>query len=78
MGARRIRREQRQADMVESRKRNSVLKVKERERRDKRMTELVKNSQPPYTPAVQSWLSQKLDKPSTRITQEDVAKVIQG
>ena len=72
MGARRIRREQRQADMAESRLLNGERKVAERSRRDLRMKELVKKGKPPYTPAIQSWLSAKLDKPSRLITQAEV------
>ena len=75
MGARRIRREQIRIDPKESRRRNGILKVKERERRDLRMLELVKKGQLPYIPSVMSWLSEKLDKPGRLITQEDVAKV---
>ena len=76
MGARRIRREQRRFDMAESRQRNGVRKIKERARRDERMTELVKAGKPPYTPPVMSWLSAKLDKPSRLITQEDVSRLL--
>ncbi len=77
MGARRIRREQRQFDMALSRRTNGLVKQKERIRRRKRMLDLIKVSgQLPYTPAVMSWLSAELDKPSTRITQADVAKVV--
>lgn len=72
MGTRRIRRDQRQFDQKESRRINGVLKVKERERRDARMLGLVKKGKLPYIPAVMSWLSVQLDKPSTRITQQDV------
>ena len=32
----------------------------------------------PYIPAVMSWLSTKLDKPASRITQADVDQVVQG
>jgi hypothetical protein len=76
MGARRIRREQRRFDMAESRQRNGVRKIKERARRDERMTELVKAGKLPYTPPVMSWLSAKLDKPSRLITQEDVSRLL--
>lgn len=76
MGARRIRREQRQVDMKESRHRNGILKTKERERRELRMKELIKKGQLPYTPAVLSWLSGQLDKPGRLITQEDVQKLL--
>lgn len=76
MGARRIRREQRQTDMAESRRVNSLLKDKERIRRDTRMLGLVRQGRLPYIPAVMSWLSAKLDKPAGRITQADVDQVV--
>src|SRR5438874_430047 len=67
VGARRIRREQRQIDMAESRRVNGMDKDKERVRRDSRMLGLVKQGKMPYTPGVLSWLSVKLDKPAGRI-----------
>jgi hypothetical protein len=76
MGARRIRREQRQADMRESRRVNSPRKAKERVRRKARMLELVRKGRLPYTPTVMSWLSQALDKPAGRIVQEDVDRLL--
>ena len=72
MGERRIRREQRQYDMKQSRLRNGKVKVKERVRRDQRMTAIVKNGKLPYIPSVMSWLSAKLDKPARLIQQPDV------
>jgi hypothetical protein len=78
MGARRIRREQRQTDMAESRRVNSLVKDKERIRRDARMLGLVRQGKLPYIPAVMSWLSAQLDKPSARITQADVDRVVQN
>ena len=75
MGARRIRREQRAADMDDSRHRNGILKVKERARREARLLEAVKNGKPPYTPTVLSWLSVRLNKPGRLITPEDVKKL---
>ena len=78
MGARRIRREQRQTDMAESRRVNSLIKDKERLRRDTRMVGLLRQGKYPYTPAVMSWLSARLDKPAGRITQDDVAQVIKS
>ena len=78
MGARRIRREQRQADMRESRQRNGVRKIKERARRDIRILEIVKKGKLPYLPPVMSWLSAKLDKPSRLITADDVSKLVKG
>ena len=76
MGARRIRREQRRVDMAESRRVNSKYKDKERARRDDRMMGLLKHGTMPYTPTVLSWLSARLDKPASRLTQDDVTQVL--
>lgn len=78
MGARRIRREQRRADMKVSRHVNGILKSKERARRATRIISLIKGGKLPYTPVVMSWLSEKLDKPSRLITQAEVDKVVAG
>ena len=78
MGARRIRREQRQSDMKTSRLRNGILKVKERKNRDARMLAIVKKGKLPYLPSVMSWLSARLDKPSRLITPTDVDALIKG
>ena len=75
MGARRIRREQRRADMKESRHRNGILKTKERARRDARMIDAVKKGKLPYPRAVMNWLSTKLDKPARLITEADVDRL---
>lgn len=76
MGARRIRREQRQVDMADSRHRNGILKAKERARRDIRMKAIVKKGKLPFTPPVLSWLSLQLDKPGRLITQADVERLL--
>lgn len=76
MGARRIRREQRRVDMALSRHENGILKTKERERRHKRMVELIKKGKHPYTPAIMSWISGQLDKPSRLVTKEDIKKLV--
>ena len=76
MGLRRVRRQQRQDDMKVSRRVNGVLKKKERARRDVRMLGLLKVGQVPFIPSIMSWLSEKLDKPSTRITQADVDEIL--
>jgi hypothetical protein len=77
MGARRIRRDQRREDMAESRRTNGMLKDKERQRRHVRMVEIIrKKGALPYTPAVMSWLSAQLDKPSRQIVQADVDRVL--
>jgi hypothetical protein len=78
MGARRIRRQQRQTDMAESRRVNGMLKTKERARRDERMLGYVQKGKLPYIPAVMSWLSTKLEKPSRQITQADVDQVVKA
>ena len=76
MGARRIRREQRRADMSDSRQVNSIRKVVERERRTLRMKSLIKQGKLPYTPPVMSWLSTQLDKPSRLITKQDIDRLL--
>jgi hypothetical protein len=78
MGARRIRREQRQTDMKRSRLLNGVLKVKERKNRDARMLAIIKKGKLPYLPSVMSWLSGRLDKPSRLISPADVETLVKG
>jgi hypothetical protein len=79
MGARRIRREQRQFDQKLSRRENGARKTKERARRLVRMVEIIKKTDFPYTPSVMSWISAQLDKPSRQIKKEDVDRlVVQG
>jgi hypothetical protein len=77
MGARRIRREQRRVDMAKSRHVNGIKKASERQRRAQSIKEIIKkHGKLPYTPPIMSWLSGQLDKPSTRITQADVDKIL--
>jgi hypothetical protein len=76
MGARRIRREQRQYDQALSRRVNGVLKTDERQRRTRRMLELIQKGQFPYTPAVQSWISTQLDKPARLVTPDEVKDLV--
>ncbi|HEX5272503.1 MAG TPA: hypothetical protein VFW33_18525 [Gemmataceae bacterium] len=78
MGARRIRREQRQFDMALSRRTNSPRKVAERNRRDARMIDTVKKGKLPFIPPIMSWLSVRLDKPARQITQQDVDQLVSG
>ena len=56
---------------------NAIRKHKEMDRRDARMMAAAKAGSLPYTPDVMSWLSRKLDKPSSRITPDDVASLSQ-
>ena len=53
----------------------AAKKGKEADRRDARMAAVVKAGSPPYTPDVMSWLSRKLEKPSSKITAADVSKL---
>lgn len=76
MGARRIRREQRQVDMAESRHRNGIRKAKERTRRFSRLKTILGKVQPPYSPTVLSWLSAELDKPGRLITPDDIKQLL--
>ena len=78
MGARRVRRQQRQTDMAKSRQVNGMLKTKERARRDERMLGYVKTKKLPYLPGVMSWLSGKLNKPSKQITQAEVDQLVKA
>lgn len=76
MGARRIRREQRQFDQALSRRENGALKAGERQRRTTRMLELIRKGQYPYTPAVMSWVSAQLDKPARLVTPDEVQALV--
>jgi hypothetical protein len=77
MGARRIRRDQRRYDMMVSRIENGSRKEKERSRRDARVKDMMsKSTSFPYSPVIMSWLSAKLDKPSTQITAEEAKAVL--
>ena len=76
MGARRIRREQRRFDMALSRRENGMRKDDERQRRTARIKAMIGKGKFPYTPVIQSWLSQQLGKPTSRITEDDVKKLM--
>jgi len=68
-------RRQRRNDAAAQQLVNRARKTKERARRDARMLEKVKSGDPPFNPTVMSWLSRKLDKPSTKISAEDVKRL---
>lgn len=63
-------------DALETRARNRVPKAMERARRDARMVEKIKAGELPYAPPVMSWLSFRLDKQASKITQEDVKTLL--
>ena len=54
-----------------SRIENGHLKRKERANRDKKMADLIKTGPFPYIPSVQSWVSEKLGKPFTQVTEAE-------
>lgn len=54
---------------AESRTYNGHLKRKERANRDLRMKKLITTGTFPYTPAVQSWLSEKLNVRFSEVTE---------
>jgi hypothetical protein len=58
-----------------SRMENGALKRKERSRRDALMVSLLKKGKLPYTQPIMSWVSTKLGKPSTQVTEADIAKL---
>jgi hypothetical protein len=50
---------------------NGHLKRKERANRDKKMAELIQKGTFPYIPSVMSWVSEKLGKPATQVTEAE-------
>ena len=64
------------SDALGTRARSRIEKGRERARRDARMMEKIKAGDPPYPPAIMSWLSRKLDKKAKRITREDVQALL--
>ena len=57
---------------------NSLLKRKERAHRDERMKKLITAGTFPYLPSVRSWLSGKVGKPFTQITEQEALHAISG
>ncbi len=76
MGRRRDRLDKRQANQRATRQRKSFIKALESNRREKQIIEILKKGQMPYTPGVMSWLSVKLNKKASRITQQDIQQLI--
>jgi hypothetical protein len=69
-------RHRRRSDAAETKLVNRVTKARERARRDARIMATLKAGSLPYSPTVMSWLSRKLDKKASRLTQEDVNAVL--
>jgi hypothetical protein len=55
---------------------NSARKRRERANRDKRMKDVILNGSWPFTPAVMSWVSVQLDKPTRQITETVVWRLV--
>lgn len=55
---------------------NSDRKRRERVNRDKRMKEVILKGSWPFTPAIMSWVSVKLDKPTRQITETEVWRLV--
>lgn len=75
MGQRRDRLNKRIAAQIVTRRKNSLKKNAEHDRRDAQMKELISKGTFPYTPTVMSWASLKLDKKSHLITPDDLKKL---
>ena len=76
MGQRRDFLDKRIANQIKTRRINSKVKDAERDRREVAMLKILKQGELPYTPGVMSWLSVKLGKKASRITQKDVATLV--
>ena len=61
-----------------SRIENGHLKQKERKARDLRMAELVGKSTFPYLPSIMSYLSRKIGKPSTQISEAEAKAAVKA
>lgn len=63
-------------DAIATKARNSVRKAKEQARRDARMLAIIQKTQLPYPPHVMSWLSRKLKKRPSKLTQAEVQSLL--
>jgi hypothetical protein len=64
------------ANGIITRGKNSGPKRKARANRDTRMAKLIQSGTFPYTPAVQSWLSVKLNKPFSQIQEAEAKNLL--
>jgi len=76
MGQRRDFLDKRIANQIKTRRIKSRMKEAERDRREEAMLGILKSGELPYTPGVMSWLSVKLGKKASNITQKDVKALI--
>ncbi len=59
-----------------SRIENGTLKRRERANRDAKMIELLKKGTFPYIPSIQTWVSEKLGKPFTQVTEAEAKELV--
>lgn len=78
MGRRRDRLNKRLANQITTRRHNSLVKAAQAQRREQSILTVMRSGQLPYTAGVMSWLSDKLDKKASRITQQDVDTLLKG
>lgn len=57
---------------------NGHLKRKERANRDARMKKLISGGKYPYTPAVQSWLSEKFNVRFSEVTEAKAQELVKA
>jgi len=72
----RVRYDQIRDDHAVSRTKNGHLKRKERANRDKRILGLIKDGKFPYTPVVQTWLSDKFNVRFSEVTEEQAKSLL--
>lgn len=75
---RKVRLDSRRDRQIETRRENGALKQKERARRDARMRAAIASVDEArgYSPAMQSWISDQLDKRFVQVTPADIAALV--
>lgn len=71
-----VRRNRRRIDQPKTQATNHALKTAERARREVRMMEKLRSGSLPYTLAVMSWVSARMGKKASQITEADIKTVI--
>jgi hypothetical protein len=74
----RLRMDQIRDDHAVSRTVNGHLKRKERANRDRRMMALIQGGAFPFTPAIQSWISIRLGRPFSQVTEDQAKELAKG
>lgn len=76
MGRRRDRLNKRLARQITTRRENSLRKALESDRRDYQMLAILKKGSTNLTPGMMSWVSEKLGKRASKITQDDIKSLV--